>query len=569
MLNTTTANPSAYASEALKSIINRAFAAAMEKGELAKAEVPAFNIEIPGDRSHGDFSSNAAMVSARTFRMAPAKIAAAVIAHAELSGSPFCRCETAGPGFLNFFLSDKWFADTVSAVLAGGESYGRTGHGGGEKVMVEFVSANPTGPMHLGNARGGTLGDCLAACLDASGHDVTREFYINDAGNQIERFSLSLEARYLQIYLGEDEVKVPEDGYQGADIIERARGFAEIYGDRYVGAKPDERRKALVEYALPLNIEKMRADLEKYRITYDVWFPESTLHSSGAVDDTISMFKERGLTYEKDGALWYKATEFGGEKDEVLVRKNGYPTYFAVDIAYHINKFVTRGFNRVINIWGADHHGHVARLKGAMNAAGLDGSKLDIVLVQLVRTLSNGEIVRMSKRTGKAITLTNLIEEIPVDAARFFFDMREPGSSLDFDLELAAEQSSQNPVYYVQYAHARICSILKNLAVSGIATRDCAPEELLKLNAPEERELIFDLARFPAVIIEAADSYDPALITRYLMDTATLFHKFYNTCRVKGEDESIMQARIALCIATRQVIANALKLIKVSAPSIM
>ena len=562
-------NPSAYATEALREIISRAFAAAMEAGALAKADIPAFNIEIPADRSHGDFSSNAAMASARAFRMAPAKIAAALIENIDLEGSPFCKCETAGPGFLNFFLSESWFAETVSAVLKGGENYGRTDYGKGEKVMVEFVSANPTGPMHLGNARGGTLGDCLASCLDASGHDVTREFYINDAGNQIERFSLSLEARYLQIYLGEDEVKVPEDGYQGADIIERARGFADIHGDSYVKAEPAERRRALVEYALPLNIEKMRADLEKYRITYDVWFPESSLHKSGAVDDTINMFKERGLTYEKDGALWYKATEFGGEKDEVLVRQNGYPTYFAVDIAYHINKFVTRGFNRVINVWGADHHGHVARLKGAMDAAGLDGGKLDIVLVQLVRTLSNGEVVRMSKRTGKAITLTNLIEEIPVDAARFFFDMREPGSSLDFDLELAAEESSQNPVYYVQYAHARICSILKNLAAAGITPRDCTEEELLKLSSPEERELIFDLARFPAVIIEAAASYDPAQITHYLTDTATLFHKFYNTCRVKGEDESVMQARIALCMATRQVIANALRLIKVSAPEVM
>ena len=569
MLDVKNANPSDSAAEALKGIIEKAFAAAMESGALAKAEIPAFNIEIPADRAHGDFSSNAAMASARAFRMAPVKIAGALITHADLEGTPFRSCEVAGPGFLNFFLSDEWFADTVSAVLAAGKDYGRTDHGRGEKVMVEFVSANPTGPMHLGNARGGTLGDCLASCLDASGHDVTREFYVNDAGNQIERFALSLEARYLQIYLGEDAVAMPEDGYQGADIIERAKGFAALNGDSYVSADPETRKKALTEYALPLNIEKMRADLEKYRITYDVWFRESELHRSGAVAETIEMFRSRGLTYEKDGALWYKATEFGGEKDEVLIRQNGFPTYFAVDIAYHINKFVKRGFARVINVWGADHHGHVARLKGAMDAAGLRGDKLDIVLVQLVRTLSNGEVVRMSKRTGKAITLTNLIEEIPVDAARFFFDMREPGSSLDFDLELAAEQSSQNPVYYVQYAHARICSILKNLSAAGVEPRECSAQELLLLSSPEERELIFALARFPSQIIEAADSYDPALITRYLIDTATLFHKFYNTCRVKAEDERLMQARIALCLAARQVVANALALIKVDAPTVM
>ncbi|MBE6883381.1 MAG: arginine--tRNA ligase [Ruminococcaceae bacterium] len=568
MLNLT-ANPSAYASESLRKIIENAFLSAMEAGILTKAEIPAFNIEVPADKAHGDFSSNAAMASARTFRNAPVKIAAAIKDNLNFEGTPFCKCEVAGPGFLNFFLTDEWFADTVAAVAEGGENYGRTDFGQNEKVMVEFVSANPTGPMHLGNARGGTLGDCLAACLDASGHDVTREFYINDAGNQIERFSISLEARYLQIYLGEDAVEFPEDGYHGADIIDHAKNFAEKYGNEYVEADSETRRKALVEYALPLNIDKMRKDLEKYRITYDVWFPESTLHKSGAVAETLDMFKARGLTYEKDGAIWYKATEFGGEKDEVLVRQNGYPTYFAVDIAYHINKFKTREFNRVINIWGADHHGHVARLKGAMDAAGLDGNKLDIVLVQLVRTLSNGEVVRMSKRTGKAITLTNLIEEVPVDAARFFFDMREPGSSLDFDLELAAEESSQNPVYYVQYAHARICSILKNLAATGVEPRSCTKEELLALSNPAERELIFGLAQFPQEIIEAAKAYDPAKITHYLTDIATLFHKFYNTCRVKGEEEAVMQARIALCMATRQVIANALKLIKVEAPEVM
>ena len=554
----------------VENLIKDAFAKAMQEGKLPQNELPNFSVEIPAESSHGDFASNAAMVSAKTFRNAPVKIANILKECMDLENAHYIeKVEIAGPGFINFFVSDLWFADIVSGVLEAGKDYGRSDYGKGEKVMVEFVSANPTGPMHMGNARGGAIGDCLAAAMDACGYDVTREFYINDAGNQIEKFGLSLEARYLQIFKGEDAVEFPEDGYHGEDLKERAQPYADEHGDSLLNVSEQERRQALVDFALPKNIEKLRTDLEKYRIVYDVWFPESTLHKSGAVKAIVDDMTKRGWTYEKDGAIWYKATQFGGEKDEVLIRANGNPTYFTADIAYHKNKFVDRGFDRVINVWGADHHGHVARLKGAMDAIGLDGSKLDIVLMQLVRLMKDGEPYRMSKRTGKSITLSDLTDLVPIDAARFFFNMREPNSTLDFDLDLAVEESSQNPVYYVQYAHARICSILKNLAAQNIQPRTCTAEELKLLNTSEERELIRTLAQCPREIIAAAKNYDPARLTHYLMDVATLFHKFYNACRVQGEDEALMQARISLCMATRTVLANLLGLLKITAPESM
>ena len=554
----------------VENLIKDAFAKAMQEGKLPENELPDFSVEIPAESTHGDFASNAAMVSAKTFRNAPVKIANILKESMDLANAHYIeKVEIAGPGFINFFVSPLWFADIVSGVLEAGRDYGRSDYGRGEKVMIEFVSANPTGPMHMGNARGGAIGDCLAAAMDACGYDVTREFYINDAGNQIEKFGLSLEARYLQIFKGEDAVEFPEDGYHGEDIKERARQYADEHGDNLLNVSEQERRQALVDFALPKNIEKLRTDLEKYRIVYDVWFPESTLHKSGAVKAIVDDMTQRGWTYEKDGAVWYKATRFGGEKDEVLVRANGNPTYFTADIAYHKNKFVDRGFSRVINVWGADHHGHVARLKGAMDAIGLDGSKLDIVLMQLVRLMKDGEPYRMSKRTGKSITLSDLTDLVPIAAARFFFNMREPNSTLDFDLDLAVEESSQNPVYYVQYAHARICSILKNLAAQNIQPRTCTAEELMLLNTNEERELIRTLAQCPREIIAAAKNYDPARLTHYLMDVATLFHKFYNACRVQGEDEALMQARISLCMATRTVLANLLSLLKITAPESM
>ena len=562
-------NPVSDIKQSITALVRAALDAAAASGTLsACAELPAFVVEIPADTSHGDFATNAAMVCARTFRCAPRKVAEAICQNLVLEGSGIERVEIAGPGFINFFLSQGWFSEVVHSVLAQGDAYGRTSFGNGEKVQVEFVSANPTGPMHMGNARGGAIGDCLAAALDWAGYEVTREFYVNDAGNQIEKFGRSLEARYLQIYQGEDAVEFPEDGYHGDDIKARAQEFADLHGNRLVQADGPDRRRELIGYALPKNIEKLRQDLESYRIAYDVWFLESTLHN-GAIDQAIQRLSDRGMTYEKEGALWYKATENGGEKDEVLVRANGFPTYFAADIAYHYNKFAVRGFDRVINVWGADHHGHVARLKGAMDAIGLDGSKLDIVLMQLVRLMKDGKPYKMSKRTGKAISLTDLIEEVPVDAARFYFNMREPNSTFDFDLDLAIEQSAQNPVYYVQYAHARICSILRKLAEEGVSPRACTADELDAMDGPFETELIRCLARFPQEIVETARSYDPAKLTKYAIEAATLFHKFYDKCRIRGEAEPLMQARLNLCLAVRTVLRNVLTILKITVPESM
>lgn len=553
--------------ESIKTLIDSAAKKAIADGVLPSAELKSFNIEVPADRTHGDFAVNAAMVWTKLFRMPPRAIADIIVNNLSLDGTFIDRAEVAGPGFINLFLSDRYYAAIVSDVLEKGEDYGSSDIGKGQKVMVEFVSANPTGPMHIGNARGGALGDCLAAVLSKAGYDVTREFYVNDAGNQIAKFGASLEARYLQIY--KPETEFPEDGYHGADITERAKEFAAINGDAYVEASEEERRKALVDYALPLNIKGLEDDLLKYRIKYDVWFKESSLYESGAIDDILKILREKGLLYEKDGAVWYKATEYGDEKDEVLVRANGNPTYFAGDIAYHYNKFAVRGFDRVINVWGADHHGHVARLKGAMNAVGLDGDKLDIVLMQLVRLVRDGEVVKVSKRTGKSITLKTLLDEVPLDAARFIFNSKEPNTHLEFDLDLAVEQSSQNPVYYVQYAHARICSILRNLSAEGIEPRKCTKDQLTLLKAPEERELIRRISEFTGEIEASAKSYDSVRITRYVYDVATLFHKFYNSCRVKNDNADLMQARIALCIAAKTVISNILAMLKISAPESM
>ena len=557
------------ATEELRTAILEAAGRAIAAGKLPAEPIPDFTLEVPADRSHGDWASNMAMVSARAFKMAPRKIAEAVTEHLSLEGTFFDRFEIAGPGFLNFFLSQRFYSEVLKDIRKLGGDYGRSDYGQGKKVMVEFVSANPTGPMHMGNARGGALGDCLAAVLDAAGYDVWREFYVNDAGNQIEKFANSLEARYLQIYKGEDAVPFPEDGYQGEDIKDRAAEFAQIHGDSFVDASAEERKKALVDYALPRNIEKMKADLQKYRITYDQWFLESTLHNDGELKETIDILKNKGMTYEKEGALWYRATDFGAEKDEVLVRQNGNPTYYAALDCYHRNKFEKRHFDRCIDIWGADHHGHVARMKGAMDAIGLDGSKLDVVLMQLVRLMQDGEIVRMSKRTGKAIQLADLLDEVSVDAARFLFNMREANSQMEFDLGLAVQQDSQNPVYYVQYAHARICSILKALAAEGITPRECTDDELSLLKAPEEIELIRHLSAYTGEIVAAAQDYDPARITRYVITLANLFHKFYNACRVKGEEEPLTAARLTLCTAASTVICNVLTMFKITAPESM
>lgn len=551
----------------IKNIIMDAAGKAAADGKLPAEALPAFAVEIPADKSHGDYAVNAAMVWAKPLKSAPRKIAGILLQYMDLTDTYISKCEIAGPGFINLFLNDRFYADVLLDIDEKKDAYGRSDYGKGKKVMVEFVSANPTGPMHIGNARGGALGDCLATVLEMSGYDVFREFYVNDAGNQIDKFGKSLSARYLQIY--DSEVQFPEDGYHGKDIEVSASEFNDIHGDAFVNMPEEERCRALVDFVLPRNIKSLKTDLAAYRINYDEWFMESTLYASGELDEVMADMKQRGLTYEKEGAVWYKATGHGGEKDEVLIRANGNPTYFAADIAYHHNKFAGRGYDICINVWGADHHGHVSRLKGAMDAIGLSGDKLDIVLMQLVRLVRGKEVVRVSKRTGKSITLRSLLDEVPVDAARFIFNMREPNSHLEFDLDLAVEQSSQNPVYYVQYAHARICSIIRNLEKEGIRRRDCTASELLLLHSSEERELIRHLAALTGEILSAAKTYDSARITRYVLDLATLFHKFYNACRVKGEDEPVMQARLNLCISTAAVIKNVLGMLKIEAPESM
>ncbi len=526
-------------------------------------------IEIPKEKAHGDFSVNTAMKLTKILKTSPQNIAKALTAAMDFEGTYIEKCEIAGPGFINFYLNTDWLYEGLKLISEKGENFGKIDLGKGKKVMVEFVSANPTGPMHMGNARGGALGDGIASVLQWAGYDVTREFYINDAGAQIEKFGKSLEARYLQIFKGEENVPFPEDGYQGGDIKVHAKNYADENGDKLVEADSEERRKSLVEYALPINIANLKRDLEKYRIFYDIWFPESTIHANGEVAQTIELLKKSGLTYEMDGALWLKTTEFGSEKDEVLIRANGIPTYFAVDIAYHRNKFEMRGFDKVINIWGADHHGHVARMEGAMDAIGCDSKKLKVVIMQLVRLIKDGDVARMSKRTGEMITLSDLIDEIGVDAARFFFNLRQAGSHLEFDLDLAVAQNNDNPVFYVQYAHARICSILRNLAEEGITLKDIKDVNLSLLSSKEEIELITKLNSFPQEIESAANALEPSKLTRYLLDLAALFHSFYNSCRVKGEAEELMQARMTLISLTRTVICNTLSILKINAPDKM
>ncbi len=577
-------NPRSAAMAQARQLLEQAVNAAMEKGDLPQTTLPDFIVEVPGDNRNGDIASNLALAGAKAFRCAPRKVADAIAANLpSLGGTLFEKVEIAGPGFINLFLSQGYFADVVRAAVSC-EQYGRTNYGEGKKINVEFVSANPTGPMHLGNARGGALGDCLAAVLDWAGYDVTREFLINDAGNQIVKFGKSLAARYLQHFKGEDAVPFPEDGYQGEDIKVRAAQFAEEVGDKYVNASAEELQQAITAFALPKNVQGLKDDLGKYRIQYDVWFSEMTLHNSGAVKAVVDKLTEMGATYEKDGAIWYRSSQYSAkygvnkkknedgeeeEKDEVLVRANGIPTYFAADIAYHYNKFAVRGFDRAIDVWGADHHGHVARMKGALDAIGLDGEKLDVVLMQLVRLVRDGEPVRMSKRTGKAITLTDLLDEVPIDSARFLFNMREPSSQMEFDLDLALSQDNENPVYYVQYAHARICSILKKMAEEGVEFKGIENCHTELLTEPAERELIRHIGNFAEEIISAAKNYDPARITRYVVDLATLYHKFYNACRVKDAEADLCQARMALCLAVKNIICSVLNMFKITIPETM
>ena len=544
------------------------------------------SVEIPKDTANGDYTTTFCLAAAKALRKNPREVAQILLNNMDLEGSYFTSAAMAGPGFLNFTLGQRWFGETICAVQREGADYGKNDMLAGKKYMVEFVSANPTGPMHMGNARGGVLGDTLASVLQKSGADVWREFYVNDAGNQIEKFAKSLEARYFQIFKGEDAVEFPEDGYHGDDIRELAQLYADAHGDELLHVDEKTRHDALARFGLDHNIPRMQADLARYGIQYDQWFFESSLHESGYVADSVAELTKRGYTYEKDGALWLKTSEILaaqlraagksdeaieklGLKDDVLRRANGFYTYFAADIAYHRNKFAVRSFDKVINIWGADHHGHVARLKGAMDALGLDGQhRLDIVLMQLVKLVRDGETVRMSKRTGKAISLTDLLDEIPVDACRWFFNAK-PETQMEFDLGLAVREDSENPVYYVQYAYARICTLVKALAAEGYTVPAAAEADLSVLTANEEKALIKQLAQYPAVVQLAARDYDPSFINRYLVELAAAFHKFYNACRIKGEAENVLLARLKLADTARAVLKNGMTLIGCSAPEKM
>ena len=545
-----------------------AYHAAVAAGELPEGDVPAVAVEIPKDTKNGDYASSFAMQCARALHMAPRKIAEALVAHIALDGTYFEEISIAGPGFLNFRLGKKWYADAVQLVSDMGADYGRIKAEHPEKIMVEFVSANPTGPMHMGNARGGVLGDCLSEVLDWAGHDVTREFYINDAGNQVDKFAHSVEGRYIQQLKGEDAIVFDESWYQGADIRELAADLVKIHGDKLLDMDGEERRKIIVEYGLPTNIARMQRDLERYKIHYDVWFRESGLHDSGFVKETVDMLTAKGATYEKEGALWLRSTDFGCDKDDVLRRANGFYTYFAADIAYHRNKFEVRGFDRVINIWGADHHGHVHRLQSALDALGLDGShRLEIVLMQLVRMMQGGEVVRMSKRTGKSLTLSDLLDEIPVDAARYFFNSRAAETQMEFDLDLAVKQDSDNPLYYCQYAHARICSLLRKMEEEGVTVPEQA--DLTVLSEEEELALVKQISLLPEEIIGAAADRDPSRLNKYAVALCAQFHRFYNACRIKEAEDEVRDARLVLCRAARQTIYNVLTMIGVEAPEHM
>ena len=564
-----------------------AYLRAVEAGKLpAGAEVKA-TIEIPKDTSHGDYASSYAMAGARALHQAPRAIAQTIVDHLDLEGSYFQKVEIAGPGFLNFTLGPKWYQAVLADVEREGTGYGSNSEGGGEKVMVEFVSANPTGPMHMGNARGGVLGDTLANVLKRDGCDTWKEFYVNDAGNQIHKFAVSINARYMQLILGEENFPFPEEGYHGEDIKELARAIHDAHGDSWKELPEEERLDKMAEYGLSVNIPKMQEDLKKYGIVYDQWFFESSLHESGYVAETVQMLTEKGWTYEKDGALWLNTTQLLKEKfmregktqeqvdkldlkDDVLRRANGFYTYFAADIAYHRNKLAVRGFDKAINIWGADHHGHVARLQAALDGLGLDGShRLVIVLMQLVNLMQDGKPVRMSKRSGKAIALHDLLDEISVDAARYFFNSRASTSPLDFDLDLAVREDSENPVYYVQYAHARICSLLSRLAEEGEKVPAAEAVDAGVMTTPEELALIKALAQYPEEIHLAARDYDPSRINRYLVALAGDFHRFYNACRIKGEEPAVRDARLKLADTVRAVLANGMGLLGVSAPEKM
>ncbi len=559
-------NPVEEIKSALRSMIMSALEKAQAEQALSIEAVPDFVIEVPREKEHGDFACNVAMLLAKSVRRSPREIARIIVDHLDKEAVLHLdRVMVAGAGFINMYLRPGWLYTIPALVIQMGEDYGSAPRNG-KKVQVEFVSANPTGNLHMGNARGGAIGDTLANVLHYAGYDVEREFYINDAGNQIELFAQSLEARYLQL-CGFD-IPFPENGYAGQDVVDTVKNIIASEGDSLLAVESSARQQKLADLALQEKLAYMRETLRNFGIEYDVWFSEKELHDSGQVAAVIEELRQKGYIYEKDGAQWFKTTLWGDEKDEVVVRANGVPTYFAADIAYHKDKF-KRGFDWVINVWGADHHGHVARMKGAMAALGFDPAQLDVILMQLVRLYRGGQIVRMSKRTGTTVSLDELIEEVGKDAARFTFVMRNPDSHLDFDMELAKQQSMENPVYYVQYAHARICSIFRQAEALGVKWDQHEKTDLSVLNQAEEIDILRKIAEFPMEVEAAAKTLAPHRIARYSLDLAALFHSYYNHFRVLQEDPVLQSARLTLMKAVQIVIANALAIVGVTAPDHM
>jgi len=561
------------AKKQIDELINEACIKARAAGLLPDGAPLSGTVEIPRDTTHGDYAATHAMAAAKDLKLAPRKIAEVITGHMGLEGSYFDSVSIAGPGFINFVVSNKWFGDVVRAVEVSDGNYGASDIGKGQRVMVEFVSANPTGPMTIGNARGGALGDILASVLEKAGYDVWREFLLNDAGNQVDLFGKSIDARYMQLCLGEEGYAFPEDGYHGEDIKELAQMIYEKDGDKLKNLPESERLQLFTHFGLTHNVALIKDHLVRYRIEFDEWFKESSMHESGYVNETVDLLEKAGLLYEKDGALWLRNTDLGADKDEVLRKSNGFNTYYAMDIAYHRNK-LERGFDKAIEIWGADHHGHARRLMTTLSspelgkALGIDCTKLHFLIMQMVRIMRDGETIKVSKRTGRALTLNDLLDEISVDACRFFFNVRAD-SHLDFDIGLAVRQDSENPVYYVQYAHARICSLIAMLASEGFEVPKFSETSPELLSSETEQELIKQIALLPEEIKLAARDYDPSRINKYVIELAARFHKFYNACRIKGEEKDLLLARLKLADTTRMVIKNCLDILGVTAPEKM
>lgn len=539
--------------------------AVIESGLATEEQIPDVVLEKPKEKDHGDYATNVAMQLARVAKKAPRQIAEAIVEHLNKEKALVTKIDIAGPGFINFFMDNRYLTQVITEVLEKKEKYGRSNSGNGEKIQVEFVSANPTGDLHLGHARGASVGDSLCHLLDWAGYDVEREYYINDAGNQINNLALSVEARYMQA-MGED-FPMPEDGYHGKDILTIGSELKDTYGDKFVSMDRDERLKFFREYGLKFELKKLEQDLADFRVTFDHWFSETSLYDDGKIEPTLALLKEKGHTYEEDGATWFRTTAFGDDKDRVLIKNDGSYTYLTPDISYHKNK-LDRGFDKLINIWGADHHGYIPRMKAAVEALGYSKDTLEVEIIQMVSLFENGEKVKMSKRTGKAVTLRELMEEVGIDAVRYFFVMRSCDAHLDFDMDLAKSQSNENPVYYVQYAHARICTLLKQAADKGFVIDMSHLEE--EIQSEKGMDLLKHIGDFEEVIAEAAVNRTPHRMTSYVFDLAQLLHSYYNQEKVLDEsNKTKTEARLALMAAVRTTLKNALAIIGVEAPEQM